>query len=103
MVEVPALLYQLDELLKKVDFVRSDPTTVPVSCSRSTGNEGLERFDPCRPDPAGLHEIVQKAMRREIRSLCGEMASKPIGALRVIALGYRSLSLSATAQRRSRR
>ena len=30
-------------------------------------------------------------------SLCGEMASKPIGALALIGLGYRSLSLSATA------
>src|SRR6266852_3345241 len=30
-------------------------------------------------------------------SLCGEMASKPLGALALIALGYRSLSLSATA------
>jgi phosphotransferase system, enzyme I, PtsP len=30
-------------------------------------------------------------------SLCGEMASKPIEALALIALGYRSLSLSATA------
>jgi phosphotransferase system, enzyme I, PtsP len=30
-------------------------------------------------------------------SLCGELASKPIGALALIALGYRSLSLSATA------
>jgi phosphotransferase system enzyme I (PtsP) len=28
-------------------------------------------------------------------SLCGEMASQPLGALALIALGYRSLSLSA--------
>ena len=34
---------------------------------------------------------------RKSASLCGEMASKPIGALALIALGYRSLSLSATA------
>ena len=33
---------------------------------------------------------------RKSASLCGEMASKPLGALALIALGYRSLSLSAT-------
>jgi len=30
-------------------------------------------------------------------TLCGEMASRPIGALALIALGYRSLSLTASA------
>jgi phosphotransferase system enzyme I (PtsP) len=40
---------------------------------------------------------VQKAnAAKKSASLCGEMASKPIGALALIALGYRSLSLSAT-------
>ena len=40
---------------------------------------------------------MQKAnAAKKSASLCGEMASKPIGALALIALGYRSLSLSAT-------
>src|SRR5260370_12932955 len=44
-----------------------------------------------------LREIVQKAnVAKKSASLCGEMASKPLGALALIALGYRSLSLSAT-------
>ena len=45
-----------------------------------------------------LRDIVRKAKAaNKSASLCGEMASKPIGALALIALGYRSLSLSATA------
>ena len=45
-----------------------------------------------------LHDIVRKAKAaKKGVSLCGEMASKPLGALALIALGYRSLSLSATA------
>jgi phosphotransferase system enzyme I (PtsP) len=45
-----------------------------------------------------LRDIVRKANgARKGVSLCGEMASKPLGALALIALGYRSLSLSATA------
>ena len=44
-----------------------------------------------------LREIVRKAnAARKSASLCGEMASKPIEALALIAMGYRSLSLSAT-------
>jgi phosphotransferase system enzyme I (PtsP) len=44
-----------------------------------------------------LREIVQKAnAANKSASLCGEMASKPLGALALIALGYRSLSMSAT-------
>ena len=45
-----------------------------------------------------LRDIVRKAQAaKKTASLCGEMASKPLGALALIALGYRSLSLSATA------
>jgi phosphotransferase system enzyme I (PtsP) len=44
-----------------------------------------------------LREIVRKAnAANKSASLCGEMASKPLGALALIALGYRSLSMSAT-------
>ncbi|MDU6490762.1 putative PEP-binding protein, partial [Bradyrhizobium sp.] len=58
-----------------------------------------ERFDTLStPILRALQQIVRKAKaaKRSV-SLCGEMASKPIGALALIALGYRSLSLSATA------
>jgi phosphotransferase system enzyme I (PtsP) len=45
-----------------------------------------------------LRDIVCKAdAAKKSASLCGEMASHPLGALALIALGYRSLSLSATA------
>jgi phosphotransferase system enzyme I (PtsP) len=45
-----------------------------------------------------LRDIAQKSLAaKKSLSLCGEMASKPIGALALIAMGYRSLSLSATA------
>jgi phosphotransferase system enzyme I (PtsP) len=45
-----------------------------------------------------LRDIARKSLdAKKSLSLCGEMASKPIGALALIAMGYRSLSLSATA------
>jgi phosphotransferase system enzyme I (PtsP) len=57
-----------------------------------------ERFDTMSaPILRALRDIVRKAnAAKKSASLCGEMASKPIGALALIAMGYRSLSLSAT-------
>src|SRR5580658_6026912 len=100
MVEVPALLYQLDELLKKVDFVSVGSNDLfQFLFAVDRGNAKVsDRFDTISaPILRALREIVQKAnAARKSASLCGEMASKPLGALALIALGYRSLSLSAT-------
>src|SRR5213592_1631386 len=101
MVEVPALLYQLDELLKKVDFVSVGSNDLfQFLFAVDRGNAKVSgRFDiMSAPILRALREIVQKANAvSKSASLCGEMASKPLGALALIALGYRSLSLSATA------
>jgi phosphotransferase system, enzyme I, PtsP len=101
MLEVPALLYQLDELLKKVDFISVGSNDLfQFLFAVDRGNAKVsERFDTLSaPILRVLREIVQKAkLAKKSSSLCGEMASKPIGALALIALGYRSLSLSATA------
>ena len=100
MVEVPALLYQLDELLRRVDFISVGSNDLfQFLFAVDRGNAKVsERFDTLSaPILRVLREIVQKAnAAKKSASLCGEMASKPIGALALIALGYRSLSLSAT-------
>jgi len=100
MVEVPALLYQLDELLKKVDFVSVGSNDLfQFLFAVDRGNAKVsERFDTMSaPIMRALRDIVRKAnAAKKTASLCGEMASKPLGALALIALGYRSLSLSAT-------
>jgi phosphotransferase system enzyme I (PtsP) len=101
MIEVPALVYQLDELLKKVDFVSVGSNDLfQFLFAVDRGNAKVsERFDTLSaPILRVLREIVQKgdAAKRHV-SLCGEMASQPIGALALIGMGYRSLSLSATA------
>src|ERR1700692_2062204 len=100
MVEVPALLYQLDEPLKRVDFlsVGSNDLFQFLFAADRANAKVSERFDTMStPILRALRDIVQKAdAAKKSASLCGEMASKPIGALALIALGYRSLSLSAT-------
>ena len=101
MVEVPALLYQLDELLRKVDFISVGSNDLfQFLFAVDRGNAKVsERFDTMSaPILRALRDIARKAQgAQKSLSLCGEMASKPIGALALIAMGYRSLSLSATA------
>lgn len=101
MVEVPALLFQLDELLKRADFLSVGSNDLfQFLFAVDRGNSKVsERFDTlAAPVLRALRSIVQKgnAAGKSV-SLCGEMASQPLGALALLALGYRSLSLSATA------
>ena len=100
MIEVPALLYQLDELLERVDFVSVGSNDLfQFLFAVDRGNARVtDRFDTLSaPILRALRDIARKgkAAGKSV-SLCGEMASQPIGALALTALGYRSLSLSAT-------
>jgi phosphotransferase system enzyme I (PtsP) len=101
MVEVPALLYQLDELLKRVDFlsVGSNDLMQFMFAADRSNTRLANRFDPISPPLLrALKEIADKARAaKKPVTLCGEIASQPIGALALIAIGYRSLSLSASA------
>jgi phosphotransferase system enzyme I (PtsP) len=57
-----------------------------------------ERFDPISaPVLRALKMIGDKGRAAgKLVTLCGELASKPIGALALVALGYRGLSLTPT-------
>src|SRR5207237_8018077 len=93
MVEVPALLYQLDELLKKVDFVSVGSNDLfQFLFAVDRGNAKVsERFDTISvPILRALRAIVLKAAAANNSArLCGEMGSKQIAALRLVASGTR--------------
>jgi phosphotransferase system enzyme I (PtsP) len=101
MVEVPALLYQLDELLDRVDFLSvgsNDLAQFLFAVDR--GNPRVNtRFDELSiPMLRALKCIADAGLAHgKPVTLCGEMASKTIGALALIALGYRKLSLAPSA------
>ena len=101
MVEVPSLLYQLDELLDRVDFLSvGSNDLMQFFYAADRGNARVaERFDTLSaPILRALRLIIEKSRGRgKPVTLCGELASKPIGALALTALGYRSLSLSPSA------
>ena len=97
MVEVPSLLYQLDELLDRVDFLSvgsNDLAQFLFAADR--GNPRVSsRFDDLSiPMLRVLQHIAERAeAHSKPVTLCGEMASKTVSALALIALGYRQLSL----------
>jgi phosphotransferase system, enzyme I, PtsP len=101
MVEVPSLLYQLDELLDHADFlsVGSNDLVQFLYAADRSNPRVAGRFDPLSaPVLRALKDIADKAsVHGKPVTLCGEMASQPLGALALIALGYRSLSLAPSA------
>src|SRR6266545_166222 len=101
MLEVPSLLFQLDELLARVDFLSvGSNDLLQFMYAADRGNLRVsERFDPLSaPVLRALRAIVDRAaVHKKPVALCGELASKPIGALTLVALGYRSLSLAPSA------
>jgi phosphotransferase system, enzyme I, PtsP len=101
MVEVPSLLYQLDELLDHVDFLSvGSNDLVQFLYAVDRGNPRVSgRFDPLSaPVLRALKDIADKsrAYGKPV-TVCGELASQPLGALALTALGYRSLSLTPSA------
>jgi len=98
MIEVPALLFQLDEILPKTDFISigtNDLAQFTFACDR--GNPRLsERYDVLSaPFLRIMKDIISKANKHKVYcSVCGEMASNPLEAMALLGLGYRHLSVS---------
>ncbi|MCC4244405.1 phosphoenolpyruvate--protein phosphotransferase [Stappia indica] len=101
MIEVPSLLYQLDELFQAVDFVSIGSNDLFQFFSAvDRGNTRVAgRFDTMSPAfLRALKHIVDKAKAYATPvTLCGEIAGRPLEAMALTALGYRSLSMSASA------
>jgi phosphotransferase system, enzyme I, PtsP len=101
MVEVPSLLYQLDELLERADFLSvGSNDLVQFLYAIDRGNPRVsERFDALSaPVLRALRDIADKGRaHHKPVTLCGEMASQPIGAIALAAIGYRAMSLTPSA------
>jgi phosphotransferase system enzyme I (PtsP) len=101
MVEVPALLFQLDELLPRVDFLSvGSNDLVQFMFAVDRGNTRVaNRFDVLSPPILrALRLLARKGHEYgKLVTLCGELASRPLEAMVLAGLGYRSLSLSPAA------
>ncbi|MDW8342139.1 MAG: phosphoenolpyruvate--protein phosphotransferase [Geminicoccaceae bacterium] len=98
MFEVPALFWQLEALLPRVDFVSAgtnDLLQFLFACDR--GNPALaERYDVLAPAAlAFLRALVERCRAAGVPlTVCGEMASRPIEAMALVGIGVRRLSVS---------
>jgi phosphotransferase system enzyme I (PtsP) len=98
MIEVPALLWQLDRVLPLADFASvGSNDLMQFLFAADRGNiQVATRFDTL--NPAGLlalRSVVEAAARHDIPlNLCGEMAGKPLEAMALIGLGFRSISMA---------
>ncbi|MCK9780697.1 MULTISPECIES: phosphoenolpyruvate--protein phosphotransferase [Enterobacterales] len=98
MLEVPSLVFMLSQLANRVDFI-------------SVGTNDLAQYllavDRNNTHVASLYDNLHPALLRSLNliaeqcqyyqlpvSVCGEMAGTPIGALLLIGLGFRQLSMS---------
>lgn len=98
MIEVPALLWQLDELMHAVDFVSVGSNDLfQFVTATDRGNAQLAgRFKPLSvPFLTMLKQIADAGERAHTPvTLCGELAGEPLSAMALIGIGYRSISMA---------
>ncbi|HTW54219.1 MAG TPA: phosphoenolpyruvate--protein phosphotransferase [Stellaceae bacterium] len=101
MLEVPSLLWQLPELLRRTDFLSIGTNDLAQFLFASDrGNPRLaDRYDLLSaPIVALLRDVVAKCAAANVPlSMCGEMAGSPVDAMMLIGLGFRTLSVTPTA------
>lgn len=98
MIEVPALLWQLDRVLPLADFASvGSNDLMQFLFAADRGNILVAtRFDTLNPAALlALRSIVEAAARHDVPlNLCGEMAGKPLEAMALLGLGFRSISMA---------
>ena len=98
MLEVPAMLYQLDEVAKRVDFVSvgsNDLTQYLLAVDRNNPRVS-SLFDSYHPGILrALHQARIDCEYHHLDiSICGELAGEPMGAILLVAMGYNQLSMN---------
>ncbi len=100
MVEVPSILWQLEEVLARVDFlsVGSNDLMQYLTAADRDNKRVSGRFDPLSPPLLrALKGIIDKAAETGTPvTLCGEIGGRALEALALIGIGYRGLSMAAS-------
>lgn len=97
MLEVPSLLFQLPELCERVDFISigsNDLLQFLFACDRGSSRVG-GRYDPLNPIVMrAIQSIATTAAEYKVElGFCGDMATRPLDAMALIACGIRALSM----------
>lgn len=98
MIEVPSIVWQLPHLLKEVDFVSvGSNDLMQFFYAVDRGNAMVaDRFDMLSSSFLSmLKYIAMECQKADVPlSVCGDAAGKPLEAMALLGLGYRSLSMS---------
>ncbi len=101
MIEVPGLMWQLDELMAEADFVSVGTNDLfQFTMASDRGNPQMaNRYDALsRPFLRMLRDIVVAGKRNNTDvTLCGEIAGRTLATMGLMAIGYRSFSMSPSA------
>ncbi len=97
MLEIPSLMFQLPELMERVDFISigsNDLFQFLFACDR--GSPRISgRYDTLSPIVIRLLKTIAStaAAHKVDVGFCGDMATRPLDAMALIACGIRSLSM----------
>jgi phosphotransferase system enzyme I (PtsP) len=98
MIEVPAILWQLEALVRRVDFLSvGSNDLLQFFFAADRGNAKIaNRFDALsQPVLRALKYIADTASAGHVPvTVCGELAGKPLEAITLLGLGFRSISMS---------
>ena len=101
MLEVPSLLFQLDGLMDRVDFVSVGTNDLhQFMMASDRGNTRLAgRYSSLTPSfLRALQQIARKGEEKNVPvTICGEIAGRSLGAMAMLAIGYRRLSMAPSA------
>lgn len=101
MIEVPSLVFQLPQIFPHVDFLSvgsNDLFQFFYAIDRKGYPKLSDRHDVLTPTFLNVLKSIQDQCKEAQipLSICGEMAGRPLEALALIGLGYRTLSMSAS-------
>jgi len=104
MLEVPAVIFQLKQLAQHVDFFSvgtNDLTQYLLAVDRNNARVS-SLYSSYHPSVLNaLQQIIDSSKKANIPvTVCGEMAGEPTGALILLAMGYRKLSMNAHSLRK---
>lgn len=95
MIEVPGVIWQLDDFLARVDFLSfgtNDLIQYLLCVDRNSSHVG-HLYAEHHPIVIRFLDEVRKKVQSKSITVCGEMAGNPMGILILLALGYDHLSV----------
>jgi phosphotransferase system enzyme I (PtsP) len=106
MIEVPSMLFQVDRLAERVDFISigsNDLTQYLMAVDRNSEHVSA-LYDPLNPAVINaLKQLVDQAGKEQLPlSLCGEMAGDPAAIIVLLGLGISTFSMSASSLLRAK-